>query len=149
MEPLLRILPPGVPLIRTFRTDCKPIPTFLQDLLVDWSSRVPYEHLTRLNEIIKNIQCCVDLNIFDQGKIWYVVRNILHKGMLENDVLYRDGRHLRNILLGELTYTLHPYSPVHTIVNIARRKQELNIMTPRPVQKLNYKGCLLYATNGL
>lgn len=137
MEPLLRILPPGVPLLRTFRTDCNPIPTFLQDLLVDWSSRVPNEYLTRLNEIIKNIQCSVSLNSFDQGKIWYVVRNILHKGMLANDAFYRDGRHLRNILLQELTYTLNPYSPIHNTVNIARRKQELNIMSPRPVEKLN------------
>jgi hypothetical protein len=137
METLPRILPPGIPLIRTFRTDCMPIPTFLQDLLVDWSSRVPQEHLTRLNELIKHVQCSVSLNSFDQGKIWYVVRNILHKGMLADEAFFRDGRNLRNILLGELTYTLTPYSPIHKRVNIARRKQELHIMSPRPLQNLN------------
>jgi hypothetical protein len=136
MEILPRILPPGIPLIRTFRTDCMPIPTFLQDLLVDWSSRVPNEHLTRLNEIIKHIQFSVSLNSFDQGKIWYVVRNILQKGMLADDFLYRDGRAVRNILLGEIRHTLSPYSPISATVSIARRKQELNIVTPRPV-KLN------------
>ena len=128
-----RLPPPGVPLIRTFRTDCLPIPTFLQDLLVDWSFRAPLDHLTRLNEILKHVQCTVAMNSFDQGKIWYTVRKILQKNLLSNDFLYRDGRDLRNILLAEVKHKLNPYSPIHVRVSQTRRKQELNIMSPKAV----------------
>lgn len=136
MEPLPRILAPGIPLVRTYRTDGLPIPSFLQDLLVDWSSRVPSEHLTRLNELIKHVHCCVCLTSFDQGKIWYIVRNILHKGLLADESFYKDGRELRNILLGEITYKINPYSPILNRIAMTRRKQELNIMSPCVV-KLN------------
>jgi hypothetical protein len=132
MDPLPRILPPAIPLMRTFRSDSTAIPTFLQDLLLDWTSRVPCEHLNRLNELIKHVQFCVALNSFDQGKIWYSVRGILQKGLLANEHFFRDGRQLRNLLLHDIHYRIHPYSPVHKKISVARRKQELSLMSPRP-----------------
>ena len=131
MEPLPKLLlPPGIPLVRTFRTDGRPIPTFLQDLLVDWACRVPSDHLVRLNDILKHVQWTLTLNSFDQGKIWYTVSKILKKDLLSDEFIYRDGRDVRSILLGDVEYKTNPYSPIRTKKYQARRKQELNIMSP-------------------
>ena len=134
MEPPPKILPPALPLIRTFRSDSRAIPSFLQDLLMDWTSRAPCEHLSRINELIKHIQYCVCLNSFDQGKIWYTVRSILQKGLLDDDMFFRDGRQLRSLLLNDIHKKVNPYSPIHNNISAMRRKQELNIMSPRPVK---------------
>jgi hypothetical protein len=72
------------------------------------------------------------MNSFNQGKIWYTVRNILQKGLLANEEFFRDGRELRSLLLDEINHTINPYSPVKKFVAVARRRQELSLMTPRP-----------------
>jgi len=131
METLPKILPPAIPLMRTFRSDCKAIPTFLQDLLVDWTSRAPCEHLARLHELLKHVQFCVALNMFDQGKIWYSVRGILQKGLLADEKFFRDGRQLRSLLLDDIHHRINTYSPIHKKISLARRKQELSLMSPR------------------
>jgi hypothetical protein len=71
------------------------------------------------------------MNTFDQGKVWYTVRNILQKGLLADDAFFCDGRELRSLLLADVKYKVNPYSPIATAVTVARRKQELNIMSPR------------------
>lgn len=104
METKLMILPPPPPieLVRTFRCNNVPLSSFLQDFLVDMSSRVCCRHLLRLRDILKHIQFTVDEAEFDEGKLWFILRDILKKDYLSNDETFRDGRYIRFLVLTKL-----------------------------------------------
>ena len=84
-------LPPPIQLVRTFRCDHRDaLPSFLQDALLDWSTRVPSSHLIRLRDILKNIQFSLEDITVRQGKIWYSIREILKNNLLDDKENYTD-----------------------------------------------------------
>ena len=96
--------PPPIELVRTFRCDNVPLPSFLQDFLVDMSMRVSCRHLIRLRDILKHIQFSIDNDAFDEGKLWFILRDILKQDYLSNDHTFRDGRYIRFLVLKKLKY---------------------------------------------
>lgn len=130
-EPL-KITAPCIPLIRTFRSDQAALPTFLQDILLDWVDRVPCQQISRLIEILKSVQFSLRIDSFDQGKLWYCIRDILRKNLLADEHLFRDGRDVRSLVLQHMKHGTQ-FRPMVSKVTVSpnRRRQELNIFTPK------------------
>lgn len=127
MEAKLNILPPPpIELVRTFRCDNVPLPSFLQDFLVDMSTRVSCRHLLRLRDILKHIQFSIDLEYFSEGKLWYILRDILKKDYLSDQETFRDGRYIRFLVLKKLKY------------NPQKTNLELSMFSPRAKKIENY-----------
>lgn len=118
--------PPPVELVRTFRCDNLPLPSFLQDFLVDMSTRVPCRHLIRLRDILKHIQFSIDFESFSEGKLWYILRDILKKDYLSDEETFRDGRYIRFLVLKKLKY------------NKQQSSLEFSIFSPRAKKIENY-----------
>jgi hypothetical protein len=89
-------------LVRAFRSDFKPIPYFLQDLLADAPCHSCAENQSRIIDLLKNIQFqqCIDEGC--EGKLWFEIRRLLKKDTLSDTSLYSDGRAVRNHLLASI-----------------------------------------------
>jgi len=106
---------PPLRLMRTFRCNFQPIPFFLQDLLVGCPCSSCPDNLSRIIDLLKNIQTYQPLDIASQGKLWFLIRRILKRDLLANDQVFSDGRAIRELLLSALPpqEIRHPISPVH------------------------------------
>lgn len=101
--PNLTIRLPSPPqLVRTFRCDSRPLPSFLQDLLVDWVQKAPAEHIDRMAQILRNIQYSQNLEMKTQGQLWFEIQHIFRHSLFSQDDMYVDGRRVRNMLLKRL-----------------------------------------------
>lgn len=127
MDTKLNILPPPpIELVRTFRCDNLPLPSFLQDFLVDMSTRVCCRHLLRLRDILRHIQFSINFESFNEGKLWYILRDILKKDYLSDEDTFRDGRYIRFLVLKKLKY------------NQQKPSLELSMFSPRAKKIENY-----------
>jgi hypothetical protein len=86
-------------LVRTFRTDFRPIPFFLQDLLAEAPCHSCSEQQGRLLDLVKNVQFQRPLDERCQGKLWFEIRRLLKKDTLSDESLFTDGRAVRNHLM--------------------------------------------------
>jgi hypothetical protein len=91
--------PPPIRLVRTFRSDFRPIPPFLQDLLAEAPCSSCSDNQGRIIDLIKHIQTAQEIDEGCQGKLWFEIRRILKQDVLSNHHIFTDGRALRNHLL--------------------------------------------------
>ena len=127
-------IPPPIQLMRCFRCDHRDaLPSVIQDALMDWSTRVPSSHLMRLRDILKNIQFSVEDMSIHQGKIWYSIRDILTKNLLDDKENYSDGRYIRSLVLNKLNFSIKKDS--ENELYFLKLRQELNIFSPRAKPK--------------
>jgi hypothetical protein len=122
-------LPPPPPLIRTFASDFKPLPSFLQDTLVEWVQIAPADHINRMSHILQSIQYSSDMTPRTQGRLWHEIQYIFRKDVLSQENLYTDGRRVRNMLMKRLkNKTPHVLlSPCTTPCSLSR---DLGLITP-------------------
>lgn len=116
--------PPPIRLVRTFRSDFRPIPTFLQDLLAESPCFSCPEKQGRILDLLKHIQTSQDIDTGCQGKLWFEIRRILKKDLLEDNHIFTDGRAIRDILLHSVSSKsfLEPVSPIHLRVSRVRSR---------------------------
>lgn len=135
-------LPPPPPLLRSFRCDPKPLPSFLQESILDWMSSVPSEHIERMNDILRNIQFSQEMNLKVQGQLWFEIQHIFRRDLISQDDNYVDGRRVRLLLLKRLkNKTSHDIlSPCMTPCSY---KRELGLLTPMApkVEKIEVMHC--------
>lgn len=93
---------PPLRLVRSFRSDFRPIPSFLQDLLSEAPCCSCPESQSRLIDLLKNIQTFEPLDEGAQGRIWFEIRYLLKKKILTDRHLFDDGRTVRNYLLASV-----------------------------------------------
>lgn len=122
-------LPPPLPLIRTFRHDPKPLPSFLQESILDWMNHVPSEHIERMEHILRSIQFSQEMSLKVQGQLWFEIQHIFRRDLISQDDNYVDGRRVRILLLKRLrtSSSHHLLSPCMTPCS---HKRELGLMTP-------------------
>ena len=133
-------LPEPPRLVRTFKCDFAPLPSFLQDTLLDWVQRAPAEHIDRMSHILRSIQYANGLGTKTQGHLWFEIQHIFHTNMLSQDDLYIDGRRVRNMLMRRLkSKTPHVLmSPCATPCSLQR---DLGLMTPAAPKAKNLNAC--------
>lgn len=128
-------------LVRSFRTDFRPIPTFLQDLLAEAPCHSCSESQGRIVDLLKNIQFHRPLDERSEGKLWFEIRRLLKKGTLANQSLFSDGRAVRNYLMRsiEVHEDTFPLSPdVSSILRLRALTKKLEAPTfPPPVVTLS------------
>jgi hypothetical protein len=122
-------LPEPPRLVRTFNSDFKPLPSFLQDTLVDWVQRAPADHIDRMSHILHSIQYSSEMTPRTQGLLWHEIQYIFRNDIFSQDNLYVDGRRVRNMLMKRLrTKASHGLvSPCITPCSLTR---DLGLMTP-------------------
>ena len=91
-------LPPPPRLVRTFRTDFRPIPYFLQDLLAEVPCRSCSDNQSRIIDLLKNIQTYGIIDCGSEGRLWFEICRILRKGVMADTHIFNDGRQIRNHL---------------------------------------------------
>lgn len=109
-------------LVRSFRTDFRPIPSFLQDILAEAPCISCPEKQGRIIDLLKNIQTQAEFDSGAQGKLWFEIRRILKKDILADAHMFTDGRAVRNYLLKQIAETedMIPLSPANTSLSTLR-----------------------------
>lgn len=133
--------PPPLRLVRTFRSDFRPIPSFLQDLLAEAPCFSCPDNQSRIIDLLKHIQTSQDIDPGSQGKLWFEIRRILKKDLLADNNIYSDGRAIRDLLLTSVRNKtfLEPVSPIHLRINRLkfRAKKFEPLTTPLPSPSLS------------
>lgn len=96
---------PPLRLVRSFRSDFRPIPTFLQDLLSEAPCTSCPDSQGRIIELLKNVQSLEPLDAGAQGRMWFEIRYLLRRKILHDRHLFDDGRVVRNYLLAHVRTT--------------------------------------------
>lgn len=116
-------------LVRAFRCDFRPIPSFLQDLLSEAPCRSCSENQSRMIDLLKNIQSFLPFDDGSQGKLWFEIRRLLKKDILSDALLYSDGRAVRNHLLKAIqdkdTTPMSPSLVYFSQIHLGTKKVEL------------------------
>jgi hypothetical protein len=114
-------------LVRAFRSDFKPIPYFLQDLLAEAPCHTCSENQSRIIELLKNIQFQQPLDERCEGKLWFEIRRLLKRDTLSDGHLYSDGRAVRNHLLRSIRSSedFFPTSP--SVIRISQHTKKVEV----------------------
>ena len=125
--------PPPIRLVRTFRSDFRPIPFFLQDILSDSPCATSTDNQSRIIDLLKNIQLHQAFDQGSQGKLWFEIRRLLKKDILSDSTLHSDGRLVRNYLMKSIEHTdndtLLPRSPSILFFKVRSTTKKLEIPT--------------------
>ncbi len=114
-------------LVRAFRSDFKPIPYFLQDLLAEAPCNSCSENQSRIVDLLKNIQFQQPLDERCEGKLWFEIRRLLKRDTLSDGHLYSDGRAVRNHLLRSIRSSedFFPTSP--SVIRISQHTKKVEV----------------------
>jgi hypothetical protein len=121
-------LPPPPPsrLMRSFNGDNRALPQFVQETLLEWYNKAPIEHIHRIESVLKHIQYHQKIDREQQGRLWFIINDILKKGLLYNKQFLSDGRQLRKMLWctrkRDQWICEYPYE---------QRMEELGLATPK------------------